>query len=425
MDVNDGLLKREDDLEVRAQAFARLVCDMAMNESNVIRGMAHFDELRPLKDDDLPPGTWSREGKKPCDYISYEDTGIATGEFLSSQCLRYEVTGDAEALELARRTFDGIRFIYNLGATRQEGFFPKPYGGEISDQISRDQYLYVMMGMSAYHKIADAATRRDIERMMGCMARYWMSIDYSDSYFGLPPSSHLSDFMGSLFLGILRMAADFNGASDLDREYARLFNEEKLGPRMGETLRALFLSGKTYDGGTVFRQHENPIMMKTLALDYLWDADPGHGDTWRSALRQFWDDDMLVMLDRNDGKNYWFMGFDVERNETYVTEPGVFPGLCNPLDLSPLTWGGSRKSTSSVKTAYCAAIVADRLGIEGASDIARDILEKLDLGWFQSLSVPDSQHIPPGFEWQTHALCMCHVAGWQHTYWLGRSRGLW
>jgi len=66
-----------------------------------------------------------------------------------------------------------------------------------------------------------------------------------------------------------------------------------------ERKRSRFLSGMKYDGGTYFRQQENPVMMKTLAIDYLWDSDPKHRETWREALRQLWEDDKLVRSDRS------------------------------------------------------------------------------------------------------------------------------
>ncbi len=419
---HEASAQKRDGLEARAAALARFVADVAMDQNGVVRGLVHAREPRPLRADDLPSDAWSARNIPPADYLPYEDAGMATGEFLAAQSYRCLATGSREARELADRAFAGICWIYDLGRARAEGFFPKPYGGRISDQISRDQYLYTMHGLAAYHAIADVGGRARIASMMGAMGRYWMSIDYRTSYFGLPAASHLDDFMGSLYLGILALARDFSGDARLAREYLRLRDDLRLGERMGETLRGLFRAGRTYDGGSVFRQHENPVMMKTLAIDILWEADPEWRACWRTALRRFWDDELFIMLDPETGRNYWFMGYDPATDRPFLTEPGVFPGLTNPLELAPLTWGGRRQSTGSTKTAYSALVAADRLGLPEGDRVARHILEKLDLANFALLSVPDERHLPPGFAWQTHAICVDHLACWQSAYWLGRLR---
>lgn len=412
-------------LDSRAAAFARTIADVAMDESGVVRGVIHFDEQRPLRPGDVPADALALGQGDPIGFQEYEDAAMATGEFLAAQSLRFRVTGDAAAKELADRAFAGLRWIYELGRTRAEGFFPKPYGRRISDQISRDQYLFAMAGMAEYHAVAATAARREIERMMAAMAGYWIGIRYTHSYFGLPAGSHLDDFMGSLFLGIIGMAHRFSGEMQLGAEYERLLAEERLGDRMQETLRSMFRAGETYDGGTYFRQHENPVMMKTIALDYLWDADSDRRGLWEAALKRFWQDDMLVMLDRTDGMNYWFVGFDPAQDRTYLTDPRPMPDLENPLNLSQLTWGGRRKSAGSAKTAYSAVVAADRLGLDDAAATARDILEKMDFAKFRGLTAPGPEHIPPGLEWETDILHTGYLSCWQWAYWLGRMRGLW
>lgn len=409
-------------LETRAVKFARHIAKVAMDSHGIVRGLMHAREPRPLRADDLPTHAWGVRDVPPVEFLPYEDAGMATGEFLASQSYRYLATRAYEARELADRAFAGICRIYGLGHQRREGYFPKPYGGRISDQISRDQYLYAMRGLAAYYEIADAEEQPRIEKMLGTMGRYWMDVDYRTSYFGLPSSSHLDDFMGSLYLGIIALARDFSGDPKLAQEYLRLRDELRLGERMSETLRGLFRQGHTYDGGTVFRQHDNPVMMKTMASDVLWQLDSEHRGLWRKALRRFWEDEMLIMLDRETGRNYFFMGYDPTTDRPFLSEPGVFPGLVNPLNLSALTWGGLRQTTGSAKTAFCTVVVADRLGIAEGDQVARNILEKLDLTNFELMRVPDERHIPPGFAWQTQALCVEHLACWLSAYWLGRLR---
>ncbi|MHB9071676.1 MAG: hypothetical protein ACYC54_15055 [Sedimentisphaerales bacterium] len=409
----------------KSAEFASVVTDIAMDEDYIVRCEIQADEMRPFTTKDIPSDAFGYRGASHAGFYSYEDAGIATGEFLASQAIRYKVTHDTAAYENAQRAFAGIRFIYNLGKKHKEGFFPKPYDKKISQQISRDQYLFVMTGMKEYYDIADSQTRSEIERMMGTMGNYWINIDYRHTYLSLPASSQLTDFMGSLFLGIIRIAYEFSNDPVLLREYYRLLTEERLGSRMSETLRGLFLSGKTYDGGTYFRSNEHSITMKTIATDSLWEYDPEHINIWQEALQKFWDDDLLVSFDPQDGLCYFVMKFDPKTNKTCTVSPGIIPELENPLNLACLNWGGHHKTAISVMLAYSATVIGNRLGNTSAINTAKSILEKLNLNSFRGFLVPDSSHYPPGEEYRGKILNISFLCTWQWAYWLGRQRNFW
>lgn len=409
----------------RAAVYTRLLAEVAADEKGIVRTSIHFDELRPLRDGDLPALPLQREGGTAVEFHSYEDAGMTTGAFLVSQCLRYEVTGEPEARAHADRAFGAIRHIYEMGSREREGFFPKPYGGKISEQVSRDQYLFVMNGLTAYQAIAPESDQALIRRMLVRMADYWIDIDYTTSYFGLPPSNHLHDYMGALFLGVIHPAAKAGEELRLATEYERLLNQERLGIRMKETLRNRFRSGELYDGGTYFRQNENPIMMKSMAVDALWDGDPTNRPLWRDALETFRDDDLAVALDEESRLTYGVVGYDATRDDTYLTDPGVLPDLENPLHLPQLTWGGLRKTPGSTQVAYAATVIGHRLEDPRIVDLARNILENMDTAAFRAVTVPGNEHLVPGNEWEVHDLKTCYLAYWLWAYWLGKARALW
>ena len=348
---------------------------------------------------------------------------MASGAYLASQSIRFRVTGSDDARRAADNAYDGIRYIYELGAAaRSPGYFPKPYGGRASNQISRDQYLFVMTGLATYQTITEESRTKVVADMLANMARYWMDIDYTTSYFGLPSSCHLDDFMGSLYLGILAVAARASGDPDTWREYERLRDAKQLGNRMAETHASMYRSGKTYDGGTYYRQSENAIMMKAMAADSLYDCDPEHRDLWDRALLAFWEDDLRVPLDYETGLNHYVVGFDATMDQTFMTEPGVIEELENPLDLATLNWGGCRQHAGSSQTAFAAALIADRMAIPEARDTACLILRKLTLDRFRGLTVPSDHHIPPGHHFEKNLLNTGYIAYWLWTYWLMRDR---
>lgn len=410
----------------KSDTLTDVICNAAMDDDFIVRASLNFTELRPLKAGDIPESAFqfSAVSDNSAEFFSYEDAGMTTGTFLASQSIRYKVTGESAALQNAANAFAGIEKIYELGKTITEGLFPKPYGKKISQEISRDQYLFVLAGLKEYYEIAGRVKQEKIKQMARSMGHYWMKINYTHSYLGLPAGSHLTDFMGSLFLGIIRTAYEISKDASLLKEYQRLLYEEKLGGRMPETLRGQFLSGKKYDGGMYFRSHQHCMMMKTLAVELLWDYDVENRPLWKKSLSAFWKDDLLVGYDPSDGLCYFIVGFDPVKNDTYLTNPGVIPELENPLNIAHLTWGGRHKTAMSTQLAYCAVVIADRLGDNKAVKTAETVLEKVSLESCRELSGVAPEYFPPGENYRSKLLNVYALCAWLWSYWLGRQKKL-
>ncbi len=412
-------------LDKRAASFNQMIQRVACDEQGIICCNVCFEPLRSLQSGDTGTPQNLVDNISCENLYAYEDAGMASGAYLASQTLRYRVTKEVEARDHADAAFEGIRTIYELGAKgKRPGFFPKPYAGRYSNHFSRDQYLFVMTGLVEYLTIADNPRQTAVLDMLERMAAYWIDIDYKTSYFGLPSSCHLDDYMGSVFLGIVGIAACATGAPRLQREYDRLHHHQRLGHRMPQTLMATFRRGETYDAAMYFRQVENAIMMKAMAIDDIWDRDPEYRDLWRQSLRTFWEDDLRVPLDSKTGLNHFIVGYDFETGRTYLTDPGVIEELENPLNLSVLNWGGLRQNAGSSQTAFAAAIIADRLHLSDANDTMQLILNKLSLECFRGITAPDSRHVPPGHEFEQNILNTGYVTYWLWTYWLARERSL-
>jgi len=420
-----GRTESSDGMKQRSEDFLRVLTDVAMDDDHMVQSVIHLTEMRKIRNDDLACSSWYYRVASPAGFYAYEDSGMTTAGLLAAESLRYQVTHNPDAKTNADKAFQGIVHIYHLGKQRTEGYFPKPYDKKISDQISRDQYIFVMRSLEYYYAIADEVVRKQICRMVGKMAEYWMSINYSDSYFGLPVSSHLTDLAGSLFLGIIRMAYRYTGDEKFKKEYDRLFKEERLGERMPETLKAQFLRGEPYDGAMYFRQSEQDIMMKTLALDHLWDADIQNRPQWRKALQAFYNEDLQVQYNPESGLSYFITGLDPKTGKTFLTEPKIIEELTDPLDLQWIRFGGLRQTPGSVQIAFNAVIIGDRLEMKPAINLAGSILEKISLDKFKYFTVPDSSHIPPNQMYAQHFAYASFFAIWLWTYWLGRLKKFW
>lgn len=424
----DGLpssfLSAPSKLDRQAEILTELIAGVARDKKNIIRTFIHVSGKRPLEAGDLPVHVpLMPVGSDATEFICYEDAGMTTGAFLASQCLRYTATKEPEALYEAQQAFKGIQRIFDLGRSKCAGFFPKPYGGRYSEEISRDQYLFVLSGLAAYAQICDEESALNVREIAAAMADYWMKIDYNHSYFGLSSDRNLSDFMSSLFLGIMSHSYRLGGQRRHWEEYRRLFEQEEMGRRMPQTLRAQFRSGMTYDGAMYFRQTENAVMLKSMAVDELWESDALNRGLWRKSLQAFLDDDLLIAWDPLDGLTYGLVGYDRASDSTFLTAPGVIGELENPLALPDLTWGGLRKRPGSSQTAYAAVVIADRIGSAKAHSAAEAILEKMTVDKFKAVSVPSHEHHVPMHAWEESLFSTAHASYWLWAYWLGRSRG--
>jgi len=416
LSMSDEVLTR------RADEFLTILTDHAMDSNGIVRTMLNARDLRPLRDEDISPT--ANLGVRECslaEFVCYEDAAMTTGSLLAAVSMKYQRGGFSKDREIARRAFRALKKIYDLGATKKPGFFPKPYGGRSSCHYSRDQYLFCLAGFRAYREIADASEIAEMSEMALEMCRYWIEKDYHADYFGLPPSSHLDDHMGSLFLGMMHLGWQLSGQSLLLQEYERLCQSHALDRRMAQTLRDQFRNGILYDGAMYFRQSENALMMKTIAVDALWDSENARRSSWVNALEKFWNEDLFVALDPSSGLNYYIVGYDRELDTTYLTEPKVIAELKNPLEFSELTWGGLRQRSGSAQTAYASSVIAMRLGWEKAEVTARQILGALSRDKFRGITVPSNSHIPPGSDWQLEIVHTEYMAMWLWAYYrIGR-----
>lgn len=146
-------------------------------------------EMRPLRDSDfdgqsvasLPSDSASRPG-----FYHGENSPWTAGLFLWSQCLRYQATGEKEALRLAERTFGFLDAIFCMTeAAGDPGFLAKPYDWKVSHETSPDQCIAAASGMWAYRPFASPPTRERIDRWLPALADWWRHHDYTLTYFGV------------------------------------------------------------------------------------------------------------------------------------------------------------------------------------------------------------------------------------------------
>ena len=178
------------DLYQKSLIFEQDVEECLVDKHGLVRSALNIDTMRPFERGffkgksihDYPGRSWDDFSE----YMSYENAGMCTGAYLAAMVWKYRATKDVQALEKAHRCFDAIEWLYNLSASREDGFFCKCYGGKISDQISSDQYIYIFTGLNEYMHFAPYEIQSRCVRMLESMVRFWMKINYSYQYFGRP-----------------------------------------------------------------------------------------------------------------------------------------------------------------------------------------------------------------------------------------------
>lgn len=177
-----GLLRHAD--RRTAEELEKMLVDRFRDTNGVLRCVLDAD-LRPIVDDNPPPVTGmdcTRGG-----WMSYENSGMVQGAFLAAMCEKYRATGDPSALAEARRTYSGIRKVYELSRPGGRGFYCKPWGMRYQAFTSSDQYVYTLYGLDALCELVEGTERDEIREMIVDMATFWIVRSYRYRYFGEEP----------------------------------------------------------------------------------------------------------------------------------------------------------------------------------------------------------------------------------------------
>ncbi len=123
---------------------------------------------------------------------NFENCHETNGRYLCGLVDKYKVTGDAAVLELARRTVDAERRLWEEAGKVHRyglGWMPKPYAGmeklAAMDECSVDQYSDLTAGLEKYyHELATEEEREVLREMFLSFADWWIDHNYTTSYFG-------------------------------------------------------------------------------------------------------------------------------------------------------------------------------------------------------------------------------------------------
>lgn len=191
-------------LETRAADFECDVERHLVDDHGLLMSALDMDTMRSF-----PPGYF--DGKNIFDYpghtwsdfsefMQYENVGMCSGAYLAAMVWKYRATKSTDAWEKAYRTFRGIRHLYDRSQVTDAGFYCKCHGGELTDQISSDQYIYTFAGLDAFLSLAGAPERAQCLEMIEKMVAFWVRRQYSYLYYEQPLDWPLARFPGFAWL---------------------------------------------------------------------------------------------------------------------------------------------------------------------------------------------------------------------------------
>lgn len=418
-------MSRSGDLAQRAVELTDEIESCLIDEHGLVRSAMHMSTRGPFPDNYFDGGNLhlypGRSWTDFRDYMAYENVGMCSGAYLTAMVSRYDASGAPDALAIASRTFDGIRWLFELSQQVEDGFFCKCYGARISHQISSDQYIYTLIGLDRYLPHATPKQRDQGIDMIDRMVRFWMRRDYRYPYFGKPLDWPLCRFPGFAWLAWVH-----TGDPIFRHEYERLVEHpDVIGwlPYGTHTWEQLLEDARTRDPAFPFEEASSQRLLRLnpeqseSGLLSLWPMiawDAPHQDLWRAKLRAMYERDRRWIA--ADGYAKGAAIYDLETGQIEeVRHVMHIPDHDSWRYLGYVGW--IRSGMHAAMFARAAVAIASLFPEYKADAIARDILTKLTrdrLLWFVDM---DGQQYPPELKWMADVYSGDAATHWLWTWW--------
>lgn len=366
-----------------------------------------------------------RPGIKPADWHNYENCSMATAAYMMGLIYRYRVEKDPIALARARRSLDALRYIYDLGRQLEEGFLPKIYGDKFSPETSTDQVLYVMYALDAFHPHATPEEQQEIDRMIGCITRFWMNRGYRYTYFWN------EDMLWPLnrFPPLLLMAYNHTGHEAFLHEYDRLLAlgvtpeavEARLYDKKKPEYQPTPYEKKT--GAYLISDLDGSVSMGIMEMAYLLQHDPANpwAENWKLSIQQQWDEAKLALVP--DGTQYTHVLVDMKTGEASRPQPGFFRENANsghPMgDWVGFRYTAGCRSADATLIARALVQAHAHLPSPDMAAAARHVFQSLDIKDLRAYYDPD--RYLPELQHRTKLYSGDGMASWLWGYWQGRA----
>jgi len=416
-------------LAARARDIEAWVEDRFLDPKGIVYTYIDTKTEGPLTDAFFEPGQNpmhlpGTEAYTPAEWHNYENCGMTTSAYMLALLYRYSVDKDPVSLTRARRCFHALKYCYDMGKQLEEGFFPKIYGNRFSEQTSTDQVLYVMVALDHFHRYASDPEKKEIDRMITSLIRFWVKREYRYKYFWI------QDMLWPLgrFPSLLLMGFKHSGDVTFKKEYDRLLAEgvnkgpieSRLAPKL--TGEAPPLPYETKHQAWLIGELEGSVSMDVMELDYVLRNDPENSwaGQWKKSIKQIWDEGKLVLA--GDGTMYVHVLVDMKTGKPRRPEPEFFRESNGKDDWIGFRYAAGVRSADSTFIARAGVQAAAHLHDPEIRDAARLIVRSLDKKDLRSYYDPD--RYLPELQHRTKLYSGDGTTNWLWAYWQGRAQGV-
>jgi len=417
-------------LNDRAEEFECDVEKSLVDEHGLLYSLIDINTMRPFprgyfgdKIDFYRYPGWQNDYNDFTDLLQYENVGMVTGAYLCAQVWKHRATKDPESLEKAYRSFRGIKTLFDMCQARESGYYCKPYGWKLTDQLSSDQYVYSLTGLAAFLQYAAPGERREIIAMIEAMVDWWIRRKYAYPYFGAPLNWPLARFPGFSWLawhltGAQRFRDEFDRLCALDEVRAKM----PFGGSIEDLPQSLFQwppqDFETADGrvaGMSPESTESTFLSHFPLLEY----DAPHRDLWLEKTRRSYQYGLAGI--GADGLAIHQQWFDLKTKTLTPLEDVLRDGSKHPHwhflgFVGPLKTG--MQATMFARAALATHVFLPEIG--GRQTAARILraIGKNELLW----AVDYRNVLPDEMKWAGHSYSGDAVTHWLWTYWEGRAK---
>jgi len=402
-----------DKLKMREEKIYSLVASKMMDKDGLVYSMILEDTLKPIHDKDIPDRVCFNYVDAPkklwkAGFFGYEDSLMATAEFLLANIYKYRVTKDKQVKQLANKLFNALKSAALAGAKYNGwivrpmlGFLPKPYGGintaHLSGEVSVDQYQRVMYALEIYRNtIASASERKWIDKFLLACADCWDINNYTFNY----------------MLGICRWGC-CSAHSVAFGLYCSAIGMNLSGKQQHKGWFEIFMSRvDSLEKNPAHSLSDNVACLVAFASKSLCRTVPKEQARWRVYAERI----VKSSISGMDKDGYgWLFTFLSGQKKGELIRPHWDKTSHRYWDF--LRWRGNIRRPLS-QLAGALADVYEITGNEKYSKLAQNVLskhgEKGYMKWLEPLTPKD---MPKGYETLGKFICGLNTATWLRAYW--------
>jgi hypothetical protein len=349
----------------------------------------------------------------PWSYWTYEDTIMTMGHYIDGLVLKYEVTGDENALTRAREVWRTCKDVYMQSRVYGgPGSFLRPYGGfdemeRFGEPLGTDQAAPLFCGVWRLMQHSDEGARQTMADVMIQTLCWYADQGYTYRYYKsftvpwIPPIHHAASF----YLPAIALAANVTGEDRWHQDLETYLTRQLTDPKFTDNERGIwwgFKQGgllvlKDILGDDMFAAHFTPDVLERMHREI------------KDKLAEYDEPGML------------------KRDHPESAEPGFEPYMKPGFDRSkgfgaPRTHcvhGGRRRPRH--EAGVLAALAG--LGVEGAAEDAANVLclRRSVPEDFTHILAKDYEALPPAVHLYARSIGAVMLDWWRNVWLLRRA----